>query len=197
MKKTTDTPKKETEKRDSWSMNPGNRDVAKRTIIPSKNYEDLNGIYGCDPVVKVNTLRNTLFRETKETDRERISLADYAHIIYGWLVCNPRMLSIADYYNYPKDNAPFIYTLDEVLLFDSDEIYNLLQERITTMMLRRQIDREAALAVLREKYGWQRDNEQNINLNTNGAVSFKFGDSNLNAPTEPTNEDKEPTNTDK
>lgn len=197
MKKTTDTPKKETKERDSWSMNPANRDVAKRTIIPSKNYEDLNGIYGCDPVVKVNTLRNTLFRETKETDRERISLADYAHIIYGWLVCNPRMLSIADYYNYPKDNAPFIYTLDEVLLFDSDEIYNLLQERITTMMLRRQIDREAALAVLREKYGWQRDKEQNINLNTNGAVSFKFGDSNLNAPTGPTNEDNEPINTDK
>ena len=197
MKKTTDTPKKETKDRDTWSMNPANRDVAKRTIIPSKNYEDLNGIYGCDPVVKVNTLRNTLFRETKEADRERISLADYAHIIYGWLVVNPRMLSISDYYNYPKDNAPFIYTLDEVLLFDSDEIYNLLQERITAAMLRKQVDREAALAVLREKYGWQRDNEQNINLNTNGAVSFKFGDSNLNAPTEPTNEDNEPTNIDK
>lgn len=197
MKKTTDTPKKETKDRDTWSMNPANRDVAKRTIIPSKNYEDLNGIYGCDPVVKVNTLRNTLFRETKEADRERISLADYAHIIYGWLVVNPRMLSISDYYNYPKDNAPFIYTLDEVLLFDSDEIYNLLQERITAAMLRKQVDREAALAVLREKYGWQRDNEQNINLNTNGAVSFKFGDSNLNAPTEPTNEDNEPSNTDK
>jgi hypothetical protein len=105
------------------------------------------------------------------------------------------MLSVSDYYNYPKDNAPFIYTLDEVLLFDSDEIYNLLQERITAAMLRKQVDREAALAVLREKYGWQRDNEQNINLNTNGAVSFKFGDSNLNAPTEPTNEDNEPTNT--
>lgn len=197
MKKITDTPKKKTKDRDTWSMNPANRDVAKRTIIPSKNYEDLNGIYGCDPVVKVNTLRNTLFRETKEADRERISLADYAHIIYGWLVANPRMLSISDFYNYPKDNAPFIYTLDEVLLFDSDEIYNLLQERITAAMLRKQVDREAALAVLREKYGWQRDNEQNINLNTNGAVSFKFGDSTLNASTEPTNEDNEPTNTDK
>lgn len=197
MTKKADTTKKETEKQDSWSMNPANRNVAKRTIIPSKNYDDLNGIYGCDPIVKVNTLRNTLFRETKAADRERISLADYAHIIYGWLVANPRMLSISDYYNYPKDNAPFIYTLDEVLLFDSDEIYNLLQERITAAMLRKQVDREAALAVLREKYGWQRDNEQNINLNTNGAVSFKFGDSNLNAPTEPTNEDNEPTNTDK
>lgn len=188
MRKKAEKTEKTAKKRENWCANVANRDVAKRTIIPSDNYEDLNGIAGVDPVVKCNTLRTILFRDGKESDRERISLADYAHIIYGWLVCNPRMLSISDYYNYPKDNAPFIYTLDEVLLYDSDEIYNLLQERITAAMLRKQVDREAALAVLREKYGWQRDNEQNINVNTNGAVSFKFGDNNLNAPTTDPNE---------
>ena len=95
---------------------------------------------------------------------------------------------VSDFYDYPADNAPFIYSLDEVLDVDSDEIYNLLQERITKMMMRKQIDRESALAVLQQNFGWQRDNEQNINLNTGGVVSFKFGDTLVNGENQTTDE---------
>lgn len=178
--------------RTNWASNCANKDVADKYIIPSANYDDINTIQGVDPLVKVDNIKGCIFRETKPKEQQRLPIGDYCHLIYGWLLINPKMLSISDYFNYPKDNAPYIYTLDEVLEYDSDEIYNLLQERLTTMMLRRQIDRESALAVLREKYGWQRDNEQNINLNTNAKVSFKFGDQNLNQPQlETDNEKKE------
>lgn len=163
--------------KEAWSARPKNRDVAERMIIPSDNYKNLNCIQGVDPVVKISNLRDSIFRENSESDRQRMSIEDYAHLIYGWLVLNPHTLSVLDFYNCPKDNAPFIYTYDEILEYDSDEIYNLLQERIATLMMRKQIDREAALAVLREKYGWQRE-EQTLNLNT-ANVSFKFGDNNL------------------
>lgn len=170
-----------------FSSIAANLDVAKKYIVPSENYEDIQKIKGTDPDVIYNNQNAKLYRQ----GQSKISIEKWCSIIYGWLMLNPKMLSVSDFYNYPKDNAPFMFTLDEVIEYDSDEIYNLLQERITTAALRKQIDREFALALLREKYGWQRDNEQNINLNTNAKVSFKFGDSNLNAPTTDNNENKE------
>lgn len=184
-RKNVETAKK---KYNEFTSNEGNRDVANKAISTSANYEDIQYFDGLDPLTKLYNQDSRLYHTTKE---KRVTLEQYAHIIYGWLLLNPKMLSISDFYNYPKDNAPFIYTLDDVLLFDSDEIYNLLQERITTAALRKQIDREFALSLLREKYGWQRDNEQNINLNTNANVSFKFGDSNLNAPTTDNKDNKD------
>lgn len=172
----------------SWAGCSQNRDVARKYIV-----DDADGnkqITGIDPLVRVENFDRFITRLGRESDRKRISLEEYTHLIYAWLMLNPKMLDISDYYEFPESNAPFIYTLDEVIEFDSDEIYNLLQSRLTKMMLRRQIDRESALAVLREKYGWQRDNEQNINLNTNAKVSFKFGDQNLNQPQLETDNDK-------
>ena len=176
---------KRTNSKRAFSAVDGNRDVAERLILQSANYDGICTIKGVDPVVNNENVKK-LYRKATET----ISLADWCHVIYGWLMVNPKMLSITDFYNYPKDNAPFMYSLDEVINFDSDEIYNLLQERISTMMLRREIDREAALSLLKEKYGWNRDNEQNINLNTGGNISFKFGDANLNTPTTDNNENQ-------
>lgn len=186
-------PKKETSEKKNrcWSQSPNNNSkaVTEKYLVPSPNYKDVTTINAADPVLKVHYIDDNVFRlGEKNADRERISLKDYAHLIYTWLLFNPKMLSISDYYDYPKDNAPFIYSLDEVIQFDSDEIYNLLQDRITKCMLRKQVDREAALAILKEKYGWARDNEQNINLNTNGKIAFKFGDS-INVPTDNNNEE--------
>ena len=173
--------------RNEFSSNAANKDVAKKTIVSSENYAGVRSMVGEDPKVRISNQDSKLYHTAKD---KRVTVGEYAHFIYGWLLLNPKMLSVSDYYEYELDNAPFIYTLDEVLEYDSDEIYNLLQERLTKMMLRRQIDRESALAVLREKYGWQRDNEQNINLNTNAKVSFKFGDQNLNQPQLETDNDK-------
>jgi len=176
-----------TSRRNDFCSNQSNLDVAQRTIATSQNYADVSIMMGIDPMTRLHNQDSRLYHTTKD---KRVTVEQYAHLIYGWLLINPKMLSVSDFYEYPLDNAPFIYTLDEVLAVDSDEIYNLLQERVTKMMLRKQIDRDAALSLLREKFGWNRDNEQNINLTSSGNISFKFGDSNLNTPT-PTTDNNE------
>lgn len=190
-------PKKDiTKKYDSWASDLSNRDVAKNNILPSKYHDNVKEIAGIDPLVKLANIRSKIFREDKQKDRDRFSLEDYCHLIYGWLVVNTTMISVLDYYDYPEENAPFIYTPDEVLEFDSDEIYNLLQERLTKMMMRKQIDRESTLAVLREKYGWERD-ETNLNLNGNGNFCFKFGENFAQVSENPEKTDETETENDK
>lgn len=159
---------------------PANREVAQKTTCDSKNYDGIVKFQGVDPKVQLDNLDKRFTKEAIERSERRVTIDEYCHLIYGWLLLNPTMLSVSDFYEYPKDNAPYIYSLDEVILADSDEIYNLLQDRISKMMLRRQIDREAALALLREKYGWERGNEQNINLNTSGDFKFSFGNETIN-----------------
>lgn len=183
-------PKKDVHKpvRNEFSTANCNKDIYKRTTQDSSVYEDIVVFQGVDPLVKLENFDRRLYRIDKQSDRERITVEQYTHLIYGWLLLNKKMLSVSDFYDYPADNAPFIYSLDEVLDVDSDEIYNLLQERITKMMMRKQIDRESALAVLQQNFGWQRDNEQNINLNTGGVVSFKFGDTLVNGENQTTDE---------
>lgn len=176
-------PKKDRAEKKQFATVAGNVDVAEKLIFASDNYEGIYKIKGVAPDVKHSNL-NKIYRTTKQY----VTIEQWCDIIYGWLLLNPKMLSITDFYNYPKDNAPFMYTLDEVINFDSDKIFNLLQERISTMMMRREIDRESALAVLRERYGWSRDNETNVNLNTGGVVSFKFGDSLINNENQTTDE---------
>jgi hypothetical protein len=173
--------------RNEFSSNATNINVAQKTIVQSPNYSDVSVMIGIDPLVRLTNQDSKLYHTARE---KRVTVEEYAHLIYGWLLINPKMLSVSDFYEYPLDNAPFIYTLDEVLAVDSDEIYNLLQERVTKMMLRKQIDRDAALSLLREKFGWNRDNEQNINLTSSGNISFKFGDANLNTPTTDNNENE-------
>lgn len=158
----------------SWASRSENRDIAKKYIKDSPNDVDIKMVVASSPMEANRVLHTCLFRDEKPADREEISLAEYCHNIYGWLILNPRMCCVSDYYDYPNTNAPFIYTLDEVIEYDSDEIYNLLQKRIAKMMARKQLDRDSALAILRQEFGWQRD-QQEINLNTNGNIRFKFG----------------------
>lgn len=163
-------------KRNEFSTDRCNKDVYKRTTSDSSIYSDIVVFQGIDPLTKLDNFDKRLYRFEKQADRQRVSVEQYAHLIYGWLLLNPKMLSVSDFYDFPAENAPFIYGLDEVLALDSDEIYNLLQERITKMMMRKQIDRESALATLRENFGWSTQ-EQNMNVNVNSEVGFKFANS--------------------
>lgn len=175
--------KKDKAKVQGFGEESRNRDVFEKTFKESSNYEGVMTFnMAVAPEERYARIARCLFRENVDKDRNRITLAEYCHTIYGWLIANTRMLSVSDYYDFPKDNAPFIYTLDEVLEFDSDEIYNLLQERIAKMMMRKQLDRDSCLAVLREKFGWQRD-ENDMNLNANGNIRFEFGET-LSLPTQ-------------
>lgn len=153
----------------NFSSRASNQHQYDKFVEDSEFYEGVVNVKGKDPAVKLRNQKN-IFR----SDASYISIDEWCHIIYGWLLLNPAMLSVSDFYEHIRDNAPFLYTLDEVIAYDSDEIYNLLQERIKTMMLRGKIGREAALAVLKECYGWSRD-DTNVNLNIQPEVSFKFG----------------------
>lgn len=159
------------DKKLTFTQNDANVKVAERFIEQSENYEGLCRVKGLDPALQLNRLDKNLFRDGSTTT---ISIGEYCHLIAGWLMINPSMISVSDFYNYPKDNAPYLYSLQQVIEYDSDEIYNILQERIKTMMLRGKIQREAALAVLRECYGWDRP-DNNLNVNFQSEVAFRFG----------------------
>lgn len=157
-------------KRNEFCSDPNNIKPAEKYIVESENYEGIYKIKATDPLVKLERADKSIYR----SGDGKISLELYCHLIATWLMLNPQMISVSEYYQYPKDNAPYLYTLQQVMEFDSDEIYCILQERIKTMMLRGKIQREAALAVLREQFGWERD-DKNVNLNVAPEVSFKFG----------------------
>lgn len=155
--------------RNPFASDPKNVDVVNKNIENSKENEGIKKFKGTDPLVRLERQNKNFFR----AGDMRVSLEQWCDLIYGWLMLNPQMISVSDYYAY-LENAPFLYSLEQVLEFDSDKIYCLLQERIKTMMLRGKISREAALAVLREQFGWERD-DKNVNLNVAPEVSFKFG----------------------
>lgn len=157
-------------KKNPFSGDCSNQNIMEKNVENSKNYEDIQKIKGVDPLLVINRQDKNLFRSADG----RVSLEQYCHLIYGWLLLNPQMLSVHDFYMYPKDNAPFLYTLEQVMKYDSDEIYNLLQERIKVNMLRGKIPRESALAVLRECYGWERP-DNNLNVNFQSEIGFRFG----------------------
>lgn len=116
-----------------------------------------------------------------------LSLKEYCEFIYFILLINPNMLTISEFYNYPLDFAPYLYNPTAVMKEGSEAIYYLLEDRIQTAALHKQIDREVAINLLREKYSWEKNNTQNVNLNAVGAtVDFQFGDANLNNPTDKT-----------
>lgn len=116
-----------------------------------------------------------------------LSIKEYCELIYFILLINPNMLTISEFYNYPLDFAPYLYNPTAVMKEGSEAIYYLLEDRIQTAALHKQIDREVAINLLREKYSWEKNNTQNVNLNAVGAtVDFQFGDANLNNPTDKT-----------
>lgn len=147
-----------------------NQNVMEKYVEESTNYEGVYKMKGVDPALNLKWQDANIFR----TNSGYLTIDQYCHLIYGWLMLNPQMLSVHDFYMYPKDNAPFLYTLEQVIEYDSDEIYNLLQERIKVNMLRGKIPRESALAVLRECYGWERP-DNNLNVNFQSEIGFRFG----------------------
>ena len=153
----------------NFSSRASNQHQYDKFVEDSEFYDGVVNVKGKDPKTKLRNQSN-IFR----SDSNYISIDEWCHIIYGWLLLNPAMLSVSDFYEHIRDNAPFLYTLDEVIAYDSDEIYNLLQERIKVQMMRGKIQREAALAVLREVYGWERP-EGNLNVQLQSEVGFKFG----------------------
>lgn len=113
-----------------------------------------------------------------------LTLPEYSELIYYWLLINPNILSVSEFYNYPLDFAPYLYNPTTVMKQGNEAIYYLLEDRIQTAALHKQIDREVAMNLLREKYSWEKNNTQNVNLTASGAVvDFQFGDANLNNPT--------------
>lgn len=111
-----------------------------------------------------------------------LTLDEYVELIYYWLLINPKIMSVSEFYNYPLDYAPYLYDLTTVIQSGSEDIYYLLEDRIQTAALHKKVDREVAMALLREKFSWEKNNTQNVNLNTGGVIDFQFGDANLNAP---------------
>ena len=124
---------------------------------------------------------------TEATYPDFLTISEYTELIYYWLLINPNVLTVSEFYNYPLDFAPYLYDLTDVMKEGNEAIFCLLEERIQTAALHKQIDREVAMNLLREKYSWEKNNTQNVNLNTTGAVvDFQFGDANLNNPTSKT-----------
>lgn len=162
--------KKSDRKRNEFCSDPNNIKPAEKYIVSSENYEGIYKIKAVDPLIKIDRADKSIYR----SGDDKISIDKYCHLIATWLMLNPSMLSVSEYYMYPKDNAPYLYTLTQVIEYDSDEIYNILQERIKLLMLKGKIPREAALSVLRECYGWDRP-DNNLNVNFQSEVAFRFG----------------------
>lgn len=167
--KDTQTTEKKKREKNAFAKDPRNIDTLSKNIEDDKMYEGVKKVKGFDPIVRLDRQDKNLYR----TSDARVSLEQWCHLIYGWLMLNPQMLSIHDFYMH-LSNAPFLYSLEQVIQYDSDEIYNLLQERIKVNMLRGKIPRESALAVLRECYGWERP-DNNLNVNFQSEIGFRFG----------------------
>lgn len=184
------------------------------SVVPSPNYDGLFIFKGCTLRGMLNNAKkcfdrcrldsNGRFKERQEcsveiepvetvTDEKYITngkfydfltLPEYSELIYYWLLINPNILSVSEFYNYPLDFAPYLYNPTTVMKQGNEAIYYLLEDRIQTAALHKQIDREVAMNLLREKYSWEKNNTQNVNLTASGAVvDFQFGDANLNNPT--------------
>lgn len=174
-------------------------------VVPSPNYEGMQIFTGASlkgMLSNARKLLNRCLKPPQESDRtdtpaqqyisdrykteasyaDFLTLPEYAELIYYWLVINPKILSISEFFNYPLDFAPYLYDLRSIAEYGSEDIYYLLEDRIQTAALHKKVDREVAMALLREKFSWEKNNTQNVNLSTGGVIDFQFGDANLNAP---------------
>ena len=101
----------------NFSSRASNQHQYDKFVEDSEFYEGVVNVKGKDPKTKLRNQKN-IFR----SDSSYISIDEWCHIIYGWLLLNPAMLSVSDFYEHIRDNAPFLYTLDEVIAYDGENL---------------------------------------------------------------------------
>lgn len=99
--------------------------------------------------------------ETHHYER-KISLAEYCDIIKSWVLRNPTVVSILEWYQ-DSANEPFEYSFEEVC--DDEAIKKILDERIKLMALTGVLKSQ----VFATLYGNKKENQQE-----NGEEPIKF-----------------------
>lgn len=111
--------------------------------------------------------------------KPNVTLDEYCDIVYEWLLLNPRVFSVLEYYE-DADNRPFEYPMEQVE--NNERIRHLLEQRIVNLCLTEKVKYGFGQLLLCTKYNWvssRTSTEQKPDApvsDNNNDIRFKFGE---------------------
>lgn len=130
-------------------------------------YKHLKGRTNAEKLVCIDVERQNITERDK-----KITPAQYATIIYHWLMKNKNVYSIMDFFN-DATNEPFLYSIDEIQEVKSKKIEKLLEQRLINAALKKEINGSFAQLVLQNHYGWTKG-EKTTEVEISGPIKFDF-----------------------